>query len=81
MFSRVCGSFFEGLHDRRILRGVVRARSQFSPFVTMQQAVDVVDGNLVAELFRKCGSQLLGGQQIAALGLRQMLGKEGTLLL
>jgi hypothetical protein len=32
------------------------------------------------ELFCKRGSKLLDGQQIAAFGLREMLGEEGTLL-
>ena len=61
--------FFEGFGKRWILLGVMRTRSQFAPFVTMQKTVDVVDGNLLPELFRKCGSKLFGGQQIAAFGL------------
>jgi hypothetical protein len=43
MVLSVCGSFFEGLHDRRILLGMMRTRSQFAPLMTMQKTVDVVD--------------------------------------
>src|ERR1035437_2542760 len=81
MVSSVCGSFFEDFHDRRILLRVVRARSQFAPLMAMQQTVDVVDGYLLPELFLQRGSKLFGGQQVAAFGLRQMLGKEGSFLI
>jgi hypothetical protein len=79
MVSSVCGSFFEDFHDRRILLRVVRARSQFAPLMAMQQTVDVVDGYLLPELFLQRGSKLFGGQQVAAFGLRQMLGEEGAI--
>jgi hypothetical protein len=61
MVSSVCGSFFEGSGKRWILLGVMRTRGQFAPLMTMQKTVDVVDGNLLSELFRKRGSKLFGG--------------------
>jgi hypothetical protein len=81
MVSSVRGSLFEGFGKRWILLGVMRTRSQLAPFVTMQKTVDVVNGNLLPELFLQRGSKLFGGQQIAAFGLRQMLGKEGSFLI
>jgi hypothetical protein len=69
MVSSVCGSFFEGFGNRLVLLGVMRTRSQFAPLMTMQKTIDVVDGNLLPELFRKRGSKLFGGQKIATFGL------------
>jgi hypothetical protein len=81
MVSSVCGSFFKGFSKRGVLLGVMRTRSQFAPLVTMQQAVNVVDGNLLPELFLERGSKLFGGEQVAVFSLRKMLGKEGSLLI
>ncbi len=51
MTWRVSGSFFEGCCNGRVLLGVMRTRGQSAPRVTVQQAVDVVDGDLLSDGF------------------------------
>ncbi len=53
MAWRVSGSFFEGCRNGRVLLGVMRTRGQSAPRVTVQQAVDVVDGDLLSDGFRE----------------------------
>ena len=69
MALRVSGVFFESCCDSRILLDVVGARSQLSPFMTVQEFVDVIHGDILPDGFAERRVKLLSREQIPGLCL------------
>ena len=51
-----------------------KARRKLSPFVSMQQLVDVVQQYILAQPTTKCGMEVLGGKEISGLKFHMAFG-------